>query len=216
MSSLINLSGVNVIAGAISVPYSGPWHADLVLSDPTDVSGQQTLAFFGVNWTCSYVRDISFAGRRGVRLVSGSGGWRKTLPAKQYGAGVIATSTVASDAALAVGEPRPVVDSSAPQTVGAAFCRSAGLASQVLQQLFGSAWYVDTSGVVQTAPRAGSVSTYFAAIESDLSAGSLLLGTDSPNDWLPGKTFSCPTIAGTVNRVMHYVSNEIRTEAMFS
>ena len=199
------------------MPMAGLWHADLVLSKATDIAGPQSLLFAGAIWSCAYVRAIDFAGERGVRVVAGLGGWRTAIPAKQYGAGVIATATVVSDAALACGEPPPVIDVSVPQTVGSAFLRASGLGSTTLQAVLGSVWWADTSGVVQSRPRSGSVLSAFQAMAVDGWSGRYSIGTDAPNDWTPGVAFAGPTTSGTVSRVTHRITpTSLRTEVLVS
>jgi hypothetical protein len=215
--ALASLAGIAVMRGVVVVPFSGIWHADLVLAQATGPAptGPQSLIFAGSTWTCAVVRSIDFAGERGVRVVGGLGGWRTTIPAKQYGQGTITTQMVATDAALACGESPPVLDASVPVTVGSAFLRQAGPASLALQAVLGDAWWVDSAGTVQTRPRTGTVASSFQAMRVDGAEGVYEVGTDAPNDWTPGATFSSPTVSGTVNRVTHRITpTKLRTEVM--
>jgi hypothetical protein len=213
--SLADLSGIPIVSGRLTVPFSGLWHADLVLAQAQDVSGLQTLNFAGVTWQCAYVRAIDFSGERGVRVVAGRGGWRTTIPAKQYGSGLIATATVMNDAALACNELAPVLDPGQPQTLGSAWDRQSGPASDVLQRILGSAWWADRNGVVQSSARSGTVSSPFQAMHVHGASGIYEIGSDSPNDWMPGVSFSGPTVSGVVSRVMHWIERDrLRTEVM--
>lgn len=213
--SLADLSGVPVITGLLTVPFSGLWHADLVLGQVTDVSGLQTLTFAGMTWSCAYVRAIDFSGERGVRVVAGRGGWRTTIPAKQYGAGVISSATVLNDAALACNEPAPVLGPSQPQTLGSGWCRQNTQASDVLNRVLGEAWWADRTGTVQSSARGGTVSSAFQAMAVHGASGIYEIASDSPNDWSPGVSFSGPTVSGTVSRVMHRIERDrLRLEVM--
>jgi hypothetical protein len=215
--SLADLSGVGVLRGRLTVPFSGLWHADLLLATDVVIAGGQTLTIAGAAWTCAYVRAVSFAGSRGVRVVGGTGGWRMPIPSKQYGMGTIPTLTVLTDAANACGEAVPVVDPSAPQTVGAAFLRQSGPASTVLQQVLGDAWWMDPTGTVQTAPRAGTIASRFDAMAVDGAEGLYEIATEAPNDWMPGASFSGPTVTGVISRVMVQIEPErLRVEVMVS
>ena len=216
--SLVSLSGIDVVAGRLVVPFSGFWHADLLLSSATDVSGPQTLLFAGQPWACAYVRAVDFTGERGVRVIAGLAGWRKTIPFKQYGQGVIATLQVLADAAAACGEAPPIVDASVPATVGSAFLRQTGAASLVLQQVLGSSWWTGPTGIVQTAPRLPTpITSSFQVTRVDGAEGLYEVTTDAPNDWLPGLSFQSLTASGTVSRVMHEIGrNTLRTEIMAS
>lgn len=214
--SFCDLSGVLVHRMRLVVPFSGRWHADLVLVAAQDIAGPQTLNLAGTAWTCAYIRAIDFAGERGVRVVAGAGGWGQRIPDKQYGPGAsITTQMVTSDAALACGEPAPVIDTSVPSTVGNAYLRQAGPAVTVLQQFLGPAWWTDTGGRVQTAPRAGTVSSAFSAIRVEGATGIYEIATEAPTDWMPGVSFSGPTVSGTVSRVTHVIDRDtFRTEVM--
>lgn len=215
MSTFADLTGVMVTAMRLVVPWSGRWHADVSLIGTTDVSGMQTLNFIGVPWSCAYVRAVDFAGQRGVRVVAGRGGWSQSIPAKQYGQGTITTQTVCADAAVACGEVAPVIDASVPSTVGSAFCRQAGAASLVLQQVLGDAWWTDTTGTVQTKPRTSQVTSPFIATQVVGAEGWYEIATESPSDWMPGASFSGPTVSGTVSRLTHVIGRDtLRTEVL--
>lgn len=217
--SFASLSGIDVLFGRVTVPYSGPWHADMVLCTPIDVPGPQTLLLGTAAWVCAYVRDVSFAGRRGVRVVGGTGGWRKTIPAKQYGQGVIPTAAVLADAAAACGELTPVLSPTLPPSVGNGWCRAQGPAGATLQAVVGDAWWTDpATGIVQTGPRLGApIVSPYALLDLDGASGIATVATDFPLDWIPGGTFLAPTASGTVSRVMHTLdSYSLRTEVMLA
>jgi hypothetical protein len=214
--SLADLNGVDVLHGRLTLPLTGLWHADIVLDAAQDSTGPQALTLAGTTWTGATVRAIDFVGRRGIRIVAGTGGWRTVIPAKQYGALPASTTAVLSDAAVACGELPPVVDPSVPPYVGAAYLRANDRASLVLQQVLGDEWWADSSGRVQTAPRpATAIVSSFQALDVEGAAGWYEIATDFPGDWLPGATFSGPTVSGTVNRVEHTIEPErLRTRVM--
>lgn len=217
MSSFCDLSGILVTAMQLVVPWSGLWHLDVSLTGAHGAmpTGPQTLNFIGQPWACAVVREIDFAGQLGVRLVAGTGGWSQTIPAKQYGAGAISTQTVCTDAALACGEVAPVVDASVPPTLGGAFLRQRKAASLVLNQVLGDFWWADTTGTVQTKPRAGTVSSAFVASKVIGAEGWYEIATEFPGDWNPGVAFSGPTVSGTVSRLTHVIGRDtLRTEVL--
>ena len=213
MSSAL-LSGIPVTSGRIVWPFSGLWHASLMLATPTLPSGPQVLLFDGVSWTCFAVRSLSFSGMRGVLVVGGFGGWGKPVPPKQYGQGAVPTAAVLTDAAVACGEPPPV---GAVGTVPA-FVRQGppATAGSVLQQLLGDGWWVNQAGTVQCTPRLPKpVLSPFQAIALDGAPGIYTIATETPGDWIPGATFIGPTVSGTASRVSHaLLPGTIRTEVM--
>lgn len=203
--ALATLGSVAIYRGKLVLPYTGIYHAELVLDAATDLSGPQTLTLAGVTWALAYVRAIDFAGERGVLLVGGAAGWRTVIPSKQYGQGGVSAQMILQDAAVACGELAPVIDASVPP-VGQAWNRATGPASDVLRLFLGDGWWMDSSGRVQTALRATTaISSAFSALHVNGAAGVYEIATDSPGDWVPGRTFSGPTVSGTLSRVEHEV-----------
>ena len=206
------LSGIPIVGLHLVVPAVGIWHADVTLATALDVPGPQTLLLSGSTWVGSVVRGIDFAGQRQVRIVGGQGGWRKAVPALEYQSAVgVPTQTVLADAAALVQELPPVIDASVPFSVGNYWVRSAGAASLVLWELlrlaFLAQWWMDPTGIVQTMVRPSTpILTPFVVENVVGSAGWYKVTTESPGDWLPGRTFSGPTSAGTLSRVEHRIS----------
>jgi hypothetical protein len=74
---------------------------------------------------------------------------------------------------------------------------------------------MDPSGVVQTKPRVGSIATQFDALQVRGAPGIYEIGTETPSDWLPGNTFTGPTVSATISRTMIDISAErLRVEVM--
>jgi hypothetical protein len=98
-----------------------------------------------------------------------------------------------SDAASSVGE-RVVAPST---SLGNSYIRQAGPASNVLRDLGGPTWHIDASGTVQLTPWPSKrVGTPFTAIEQDGGAGIVEIATEDYASWLPGCTFTLPTLDG--------------------
>ncbi len=216
MSSECTLAGVPLVSLSLTIPASGIWHADAVLSsDVAPTSQRPTLSLYGTAYVCAVVRQTDWAGKRMVRLVGGAGGWRTELGPHQYASPLgVPASVVIQDAASAVGE-RPVLMTSNP-TLGPGWARITGPASRVLQQIFHGAWYMTADGVVHTGDRlGGAIGSAFQVMMVDGETGRVLVATESPNDWLPGATFTSASASGTVNRVRHVVDGDtLRTEVM--
>jgi hypothetical protein len=214
-----DLTGVPIFTAALTIPAAGIWHADVVCDTAIEIAGPQVLSLAGSAWVCTPIRDITFAGRREVRLVGGQAGWRKPVPFKQYQApGGVPLAMVLGDAAAFVQETPPVVDPSLSPTVGLGYVRQAGLASLVLQGLLGDAWYMSATGVVQTVPRLPTpIATPFTVMDVHGASGTYIVATEFPADWAPGAVFVAPTAAGTVNRVRHVLrESDLRTEVLVS
>ncbi len=212
-----DLTGVPILSCAITVPMVGIWHADVICDVTIQVSGPQVLTIANSAWVCTPIRDISFSGRREVRLVGGQAGWRKQVPFKEYNSpGGVPTAMVLADAAAFVQEPPPVVDPTQPPTVGQAYVRQAGLASQVLQNVLGDAWYMSQQGIVQTAPRLPTpIVSPFTVMDVRGASGTYLIATEFLSDWVPGSLFIAPQAQGKINRIRHVLrEHELRTEVL--
>lgn len=223
MTAYVSLSGVPVIAAVLSIPKAGIWHVDLVLSTaPTIAPGPQPLVFVDETWTCSVIRQVTFAGRTEARLVGGAGGWRSKVPAKQYASpGGVSLPMVLGDLASLIQESPPVLDPSLAPTVGTAFVRRGGLASNTLQRLqdmkvFTNGWWMDSTGTVQTSVRPSTpITSAFVAENVHGAGGRYIIATENPSDWAPGATFTGPTVSGVVNIVRHVLTEDsLRTEVL--
>lgn len=173
----------------VQVPAWGrPW-ADVHLSKPTEfaVGAAVTLTIAGVAMKCTVVSGGVHEGDAGYRLVAGTGGWSKTLPAKSYinDAGVKAAN-VLRDAASACGET--ITD--LPDTrLGPHYARAAGLASDTLHALASKNWYVDFAGVTHIGQRPATVYTGNAPRVHVDKAGQIVdLATETLAGLVPGVT----------------------------
>ena len=215
--SFADLSGLPVIHGRVVTPFTGLWHADLELAiddGQAQPTGLQTLNLGGSPWICTPIRSIDFAGRRGTRVVAGAGGWRLSIPAKQYGDAPSLVAAIVLDAAMACGELPP--NTAGAQSYVPAYDRPAGVASLVLQQLFDRVWWANPSGIVQTTQRASvPIASEFFILEVSGPEGAYEIATEFPNDWVPNNTFAGPTGSGIISRVEHVIEpDKLRTIAM--
>lgn len=215
------LSGIPITKLHLVVPAQGIWHADVSLAESIDVPGPQTLLLSGSTWIGSAIRAVDFAGVRQLRIVGGTGGWRKPVPALEYSSAVgVPTATVLADAAALVQELPPVIGPTVPFSVGIYWIRQAGAASLVLWDLVQAAvlaqWWLDPMGLVQTIARSTlPILSPFVAEQVQGAAGWYRIATESPGDWMPGRTFFGPTVSGTVNRVEHRIAKgRFWTEAL--
>ena len=219
-----DLSGIPVIAAVLSIPLTGIWHVDLTLaiSAGLGLGSRQVLTLAGSTWNCAIIRAIDFAGRTEARLVGGAGGWRSTVPAKQYASqGGVSLPMVLGDLASLIGENPPVLDPSLAPTVGAAFVRRAGLASNTLQRLVSmrvlkNVWWMDSTGTVQTSARpATNILSTFTAENVYGASGKYIIATEAPADWAPGSRFAGPTVDATISDVRHVLTEDsLRTEVL--
>lgn len=204
------LNGIPITKLHLVVPALGLWHADATLAQAVDITAPQVLLLSGSTWNCAIVRAVDFSGERSVRLVGGTGGWRKPVPALQYSSPAgVPTVTVLADAASLVQEIPPVLAPTVPPTIGTGYVRQAGAASLVLQDLQDRgvlSWWLDPLGVVQTATRLPTPPVMpFVAEAVHGAPGWYRIATETPAEWAPGAVFLGATVSGTISRVEHRV-----------
>jgi hypothetical protein len=207
------LNGLPIAKLHLVLPALGLWHADITLTQAVDVAAPQVLLLSGSTWNGAVIRAVDFSGERSVRIVGGTAGWRKSVPALQYSsttvAGGVPTVTVLSDVAALVQELPPVLDPTIPFSVGTSYVRQAGPASLVLQDLEDRgvlSWWADPLGVVQTMPRPSTPPMMpFVAEQVRGAAGWYRIATEFPGEWMPGAVFQSATVGGIISRVEHRI-----------
>jgi hypothetical protein len=206
------LNGTPIVKGRMTIPFTGIWHADIFLDRVADTTGPQSLVLNGITGTCSVVRQIDFAGQSMLRVVGGGGGWGKLVQPAFFSSPNVSTvldsiasqigeqANVATDSAI---DPFYVVDGASP-------------ASTVLTDLLGDTWWMDLTGVIQTADRASpTIASPFTLRSIDGPQGLYHVESDFIQDWVPGATFSALTGSGTVSRVTHVIDGgSLRTEVL--
>lgn len=191
----LTINGLTCSAVSVTVPLHGAWSADATLhgSDGPAAGEAAELVVGGRKMVGTVRRGASHGGTRRLRLVGGAGGWRKVIPPKGYShiAGV-RLSSVVQDAAREVGETAVVASD---RVVGTAYVRDRGRAERVVRLLAGDAWYVDAEGKTQVRSReASAIRSAFTVTGRDAASGMLEIATEAYEDWIPGRTFSSPTV----------------------
>jgi len=195
MTAFATLNGVNIVSGTLVVPMVGTWTSDVAIATEQAETGSATIVLGNLTLTGTIYRAVPFAGQTRARVVGGAAGWRQTIPAQAYGqpSGVM-LSAVLQDAAQAVGETVNVPNDA---SIGPFYGRPNDLASFTLRQ-FCPAWYIDTSGVTQIASwPVVIVGSTFTVIRQLPDEGMVEIATEDYASWLPGASFTYPTLAGT-------------------
>jgi hypothetical protein len=211
-----NVSGSRIVSGSISIPLSGAWVADVALALPVTLPPKVSLTIGNLTMQGAVYRQASFAGVREARIVAGAGGWSRSVQARAYQsvAGIL-RSTVLRDAALEVGE---LVNVLADQILGNYFVRLADKAGRVLRTIGGPMWWIAPNGVTTIGPRtATTIMSPFTAEQYSGAYGTLTIATEDPGAWLPGATFSGPTVGTqTVSSIRHSLGadGQARMEVM--
>ena len=198
MAFYATLNGGRVVSAHVEIPYYGTWTADVTLAADTVLAAEDVLTIGDLSLKGFVQRVFDFAGSRTCRLVGGYGGWQKTIPAKAYllPSGV-PVSMVLGDAAQECGEQWGTLDLSsyASGVLASSWVRERAAAQRVLRLLAGALWWVDGTGATRLAPRASTaIGSAFQAIKYSGGRGRFEIATETIGDWMPGRTFSSPTV----------------------
>ncbi len=207
--SEITVNGVRVATCSITMPYYGAWVADVDLIGAAEIANPVTLVVGDLTLAGTVVQQALFTNDRKARLVGGGGGWGNTIPAKGYSHVIgVKASTILEDAAREVGESI-VLD--ADRTLGLLYAREEAPAERCLHLIVGTEWWIDEAGVTQTKARASTaVVAPFTLVSRNGSLDSFDVATEFIAGWLPGRTFSCPTVPDvqTISSVTIEANNE--------
>lgn len=149
--SLVELAGVPVVAGTITLPRFGRWVADLELASAPPAPGSLvTLSAPGLALTGHVARVGAFTGTSRVRAVAGAGGLPRPLRAAAFRS--MPVSLLLADVLDQVGEraSSTIAEDVAGRTL-LAWVRpamSAGAALSTLAEILGVLWRILADGTV--------------------------------------------------------------------
>jgi len=205
-----NLNGEQALSARVTIPYYGRWVADVAVAISAATPTRNVLTLGDLALTGYTFRSSEFAGQFLVRLAGGEGGWGKAISPRSYqGDAGIKLSLVLGDVAREVGETVRI-DPAFDVPIGSLYVREAGPASRVLRQL-APTWWVDPDGTTRVGLRdASAIASHFDVISYDGERGVLEVATEVLADWMPGRTFTAPTLPAplVVGSVTHSVTNE--------
>lgn len=191
-----NVNGERIVSGSMVIPEYGAPMGDVVLATSGAIPKDITVTVGALAMVANSFRMASFAGSRSVRFVGGKGGWRTQVAAQHYkSTGGVKASLVAKDAAAAVGE---TVNVQNDRVLGTMWTRETGPASRVLTQL-SRLWWIDPDGTTQLADARPSspITSVFTVVAWSGAKGRFDIATESVQDWMPGRTFTSPTVTKT-------------------
>ncbi len=194
--STITVNGLRVTDCHLTIPYYGAWVADVTINGDAALTSPVSLVVGDLTLSGTVVQQAAFTGDRKARIVAGGGGWKNSIAAKGYShVSGIKASTIVGDAARSAGETI-VLD--VDRTVGLNWAREEGPAERTLTMIAGNEWWIDNAGVTQTKARpATPVVAPFTLVSRDGSLDAFDIATESLSGWLPGATFSSPTVTDT-------------------
>lgn len=195
MTEFAALAGARVTTMSVGIPMYGLWAGDVTVATATPLPATASPLTIGdLSLLGTAFRLATFSGASSARLVGGYGGWRKTAPRQAYVGGSVRLSIVLKDAATVVGE-RLTLD--VPDANIARYTRAEGPASRSLSLAAGPLWYVAPDGVTHVGPRPGGLITSdFDVIMWTGATGKFTIATETLADWMPGRTFTAPTVPG--------------------
>ncbi len=220
MTHFASIDGVRAVSARVTIPFWGAWHADVMLDREADVGATCTLRLAELELACAPWRPaVKWQGRTTVRLIGGAGKWRDVIPAASYfvPAGV-KLSLVLGDAAKAAGERLELRGTYAKRSVGTHHIRAEAPASCALNRWAPRAWWIEPSGLTVVGDRATStIGSPFTIELVDGARGVVVVATEKPADFVPGRTFKGASLSSTitVNGVTHILSGDkLRTEIL--
>lgn len=202
------LNGNRIISCRITIPNQGAWSADVILATSELIPSNVILVVGDLKLVGTVVRMASFSGSRSARIVGGGAGWRKVLKSRSYSniTGVRLQS-ILNDAARESGENMaPFSDKS----VGTNYVRDKNPAEYVLRY-WAPNWWIDTDGKTHVEPRKSTPILSLFTVESWSGGKGLFeISTEKVSDWVPGRTFSSPTV--TQEQTISQVSIEMNND----
>lgn len=208
--SELALNGERVVTADVTVPRRGAFTADVSLAGAASISGNVVLTLGKLRLKGTAFRQSPFGGARSVRIVGGFGGWRKSIRSRSYShdAGV-RLSSVIGDAARDAGEKVAITTD---RVIGTFYVREKAKAERVLHTLTDGDWWIDAEGVTRIGATRSSdpIKSAFTVVSWVGGRGRFEIATDAQEDWLPGRTFSAPTITGvqTINAIQIHADND--------
>lgn len=200
MSAFASVNGIRIVEGSLTIPSYGAWAADFKLATPDPQQASASVVIGNLTLAGTAIRTAPFVGAREWRGVAGGHGWPNTLQPRAYGNSSVMLSTVLNDAALELGEKVSVQQD---VSLGPGYTRPLGQAgpptgAELLYQL-GVSWWIDANGVTQIGTRSTqAVPPDFQVMNERSGFGLFDIATEDYASWVPGATFTAPTVTGTV------------------
>lgn len=211
-----------VTAARVSLPAWGCPVAVAQVAEDTLVPTTGVLVLGDFSQVMTVEETGPYGGSRGIWLVGGANGWKKTIRRQFYSnAQGIKLASVLGDAAALAGESLSLGASFASQVLGQFWNREEAPASRTLALTVGQSWWVDPLGVTQIGDRPTSaIAVDFdpvAPIRPEL--GTYTIATEDLLPWVPGATFSKPGILDDVLTISSVsismmVGGKLRLEVM--
>lgn len=223
----LSAAGVRVTTLDAAFPYYGAPVADIALADGSTLPPRFPLVIGNLTQTVAVLRQRAFAGVTHARLVGGFGGWQTIVGLAPYNnPGGVLLSSVLNDVAKATGAAAAIRErvrlaAGLDRSLGVLYVPETGApASRLLSVLAGREWWIDTQGVTQIA-NARPTSTISSKADVDRydgGRGLLTVATEDPAAWMPGASYTSPTVPAGVtvraSRIRADNGGTLRVEAL--
>lgn len=214
MALFASINDFPLQGGTLTFPFYGAWVADInVASGGSGLTGPVTLALAGITLQGFVFRGGDFAGSTKYRICGGAG-WQQVVSEHPYRNPFgLRLSVVLHDVAKTVGESVEI-QTGLDLSFGAFYLRQKAPASQVLRQL-APHWWIRNDGVTQIGERGSPIiKSKFELLQgTDLGLGRMVIGTEKPEDWVPGSVFTSITVPQKrISGVTHrWAANKLQT-----
>jgi hypothetical protein len=188
-----SIANSQILKARITIPQFGIWEGDAMLDGDTAVTGDTQVIVGNMTLAAHAFRSAPFVGRRGVRLVGGYGGWSTVVKAQAYyEPSGIPISHVLGDVAQACGETLSLIADPRPWI---RYVRETMRGARALNQILGQSWWIDIDGTTTNKVRTTTqIQSAFQIEHYDGGRGAFTIAIDSIADWMPGRTFTAPTL----------------------
>ncbi len=186
--SFSTLNGIRMTSVKLAIPAYGIWVADIELATAEVITSAVTMVIGNLTMVGHVYRMAAFAGSRTARVIGGYGGWRNTVPSQSYyDANGIRKSVILNDIAASVGERINITSDGVHATT---FVREEAPAQRILNQVVGTAWYIDNAGVTQLGDRPSTaIKSQYDVMKWSGNLGKVDVATEDYASWMPGNTF---------------------------
>lgn len=213
-------TSARVTAGRVTLSAWGAPVAVVQVAEDAPVPASGVLVLGDFSQVMTVEKSGPYGGSRGIWLVGGANGWRRTIRRQFYSDPQgVKLAAVLKDAAQLAGERVALSAAFSGRVLGQFWSREEAPASRSLALTVGSSWWIDPLGTTQIGERPTSA----IAVEFDPvvpirpELGSYTIATEDLLPWVPGATFTKPGIIDdvlTISSVSIVFGAKLRLEVL--
>lgn len=195
------LAGAPIVSALVRLPRYGVWTATVIAAGSLSLAiGARVETVVGdLVLVGTVTAGGTFAEQAEYTITGGAARWGASLAARSHRSDAgVTVDQVARDLVRDAGELGLVLEANVDRSLGYAWERAAGLASDELAQLVGVAWWVAADGATHLGPRPASAispaSLRGLAFEPRLQRATVALADDAVAQFMPSAVLSHPSL----------------------